>query len=166
MLTVARGGKSTHLRTTALIVLLAQAGAFVPASYARIGVVDAIFTRIGARDDLYRANSTFMIEMVETARILRKATPRSLVRQAMPRSAHGKAILDEVGRGTSASDGLAISYGVVDHLARVNQCRTLFATHAHELSRLFSNRRDVAFFCTELEPAGDRVRPSTHMQPG
>ncbi len=119
-------GKSTFLRQTALIVLMAQAGCYVPASAARIGVADRIFTRIGAQDDLAGGSSTFMVEMVETAFILRHATPRSLV------------ILDEVGRGTSTYDGLSIARAVVEYLhGRAGQAaRTLFATHYHELTAL------------------------------
>jgi DNA mismatch repair protein MutS len=119
-------GKSTYLRQVALIVLLAQAGSFVPAAGARIGVVDRIFTRIGAQDDLARGESTFMVEMLETAAILRGATRRSLI------------LFDEVGRGTSTYDGLAIARAVVEHLhARPDRAaRTLFATHYHEMTAL------------------------------
>jgi DNA mismatch repair protein MutS len=117
-------GKSTYLRQVAAIVLLAQAGSFVPAACARIGIVDRIFSRVGADDDLARGMSTFMLEMVETAYILRHATPRSLV------------ILDEVGRGTSTRDGLAIARAVVEHLHTATRARTLFATHFHELASL------------------------------
>lgn len=111
------GGKSTYLRQNALIVILAQIGAFVPASRASIGVVDRIFTRIGASDDIYSDLSTFMVEMVETSNILQNATPRSL------------AIVDEIGRGTSGKEGLAIAYGTLLSLLKTNKCRTLFATH-------------------------------------
>jgi len=114
-------GKSTYLRQVALIVLLAQAGSFVPARRARVGLVDRIFTRIGAQDDLAAGASTFMVEMVETAAILRHATPRSLV------------VLDEIGRGTSTEDGLAIARAVVEHLHDAVGARALFATHYHEL---------------------------------
>jgi len=117
-------GKSTYLRQVALITLLAQIGSFVPAKRARIGLVDRIFTRVGAEDDLARGLSTFMLEMVETAYILRHATPRSLV------------VLDEVGRGTSAGDGIAIAQAVVEHLHALVGARTLFATHYHELAQL------------------------------
>src|SRR5690348_8479423 len=115
-------GKSTYLRQVACIVLLAQIGSFVPARHARIGLVDRIFTRVGAEDDLARGLSTFMLEMVETSYILRHATPRSLV------------ILDEVGRGTSTRDGLAIARAVLEHLHDRIGARTLFATHYHELA--------------------------------
>lgn len=117
-------GKSTFLRQIASIVLLAQIGSFVPATHARIGLVDRIFTRVGAEDDLARGLSTFMLEMVETAYILRHATARSLV------------VLDEVGRGTSTHDGLAIARAVIEHLHDTLGARTLFATHYHELSAL------------------------------
>jgi len=118
------GGKSTFLRQNALIVLLAQAGAFVPAASAQIGLVDRLFSRVGASDDLARGRSTFMVEMVETAAILAQATERSFV------------ILDEVGRGTSTYDGLALAWAVVEAVHGANRCRCLFATHYHELSRL------------------------------
>jgi DNA mismatch repair protein MutS len=119
-------GKSTYLRQVALIVLLAQAGSFVPAASARIGVVDRIFTRIGAQDDLSRGESTFMVEMLETAAILRGATRRSLI------------LFDEVGRGTSTYDGLAIARAVVEHLHALpgRAAKTLFATHYHEMTAL------------------------------
>lgn len=117
-------GKSTFLRQNALIALLAQTGAFVPATECEIGVVDRLFSRIGAADELARGRSTFMVEMVETAAILNQAGPRSLV------------ILDEVGRGTATFDGLSIAWAVVEHLHDVNRCRTLFATHYHELTAL------------------------------
>ncbi len=116
-------GKSTYLRQVALIVLMAQIGSYVPAEAATIGLVDRIFTRIGAQDDLATGQSTFMVEMVETANILHHATPRSLI------------ILDEIGRGTSTYDGLAIARAVVEYLHNNKRCgaRTLFATHYHEL---------------------------------
>ena len=117
-------GKSTYIRQVALICILAQMGSFVPARAARLGIVDRIFTRIGAGDDLARGQSTFMVEMAETANILHNATPRSLV------------ILDEVGRGTSTYDGLALAWAIVEHLHDQVGCRTLFATHYHELTQL------------------------------
>lgn len=117
-------GKSTYMRQVALIVLMAQMGSFVPASYARIGLVDQLFTRIGAVDDLASGQSTFMVEMTETAQILNCATERSLV------------LLDEVGRGTSTYDGVSIAWSVAEYLANHNGCRTLFATHYHELNTL------------------------------
>ncbi|MBB5704738.1 DNA mismatch repair protein MutS [Sphingopyxis panaciterrulae] len=118
------GGKSTFLRQNALIVVLAQAGAFVPAASAKLGLVDRLFSRVGASDNLARGRSTFMVEMVETAAILAQATPNSFV------------ILDEVGRGTSTYDGLALAWSVVEAVHEVNRCRCLFATHYHELTRL------------------------------
>ncbi len=118
------GGKSTFLRQAALIAALAQAGSFVPAARAKIGIVDRLFSRVGASDNLARGRSTFMVEMVETGAILAQATPRSLV------------ILDEIGRGTSTYDGLAIAWAVVEAMHDKLQCRTLFATHYHELTRL------------------------------
>ncbi|MEO7634990.1 MAG: DNA mismatch repair protein MutS, partial [Sphingomicrobium sp.] len=118
------GGKSTFLRQAALIAVLAQAGSFVPAARAKVGIVDRLFSRVGAADNLARGRSTFMVEMVETAAILAQATPRSLV------------ILDEIGRGTSTYDGLAIAWAVVEAMHDKLQCRTLFATHYHELTRL------------------------------
>jgi DNA mismatch repair protein MutS len=118
------GGKSTFLRQNALIVILAQAGSFVPAASARLSPVDRLFSRVGASDNLARGRSTFMVEMVETAAILAQATPDSFV------------ILDEVGRGTSTYDGLALAWAVVEAVHSVNRCRCLFATHYHELTRL------------------------------
>jgi DNA mismatch repair protein MutS len=118
------GGKSTFLRQNALIAVLAQAGSYVPATHARIGLVDRLFSRVGASDNLARGRSTFMVEMVETAAILAQATERSFV------------ILDEVGRGTSTYDGLAIAWAVVEAVHDMNRCRCLFATHYHELTRL------------------------------
>ncbi|MBS1239724.1 MAG: mutS [Proteobacteria bacterium] len=118
------GGKSTFLRQNALIVLLAQAGGYVPAEAATIGLVDRLFSRVGASDNLARGRSTFMVEMVETAAILSQATERSFV------------ILDEVGRGTSTYDGLALAWAVVEAVHETNRCRCLFATHYHELARL------------------------------
>jgi DNA mismatch repair protein MutS len=117
-------GKSTYIRQVALIVLLAQIGSYVPASEARIGVVDRIFTRVGAGDDISRGESTFMVEMVEIANILNNASRRSLV------------ILDEVGRGTSTFDGLALAWAIAEHLHERIGCRTLFATHYHQLTDL------------------------------
>ena len=118
------GGKSTFLRQNALIAVLAQAGSYVPAAAATLGLVDRLFSRVGASDNLARGRSTFMVEMVETAAILAQATPRSFV------------ILDEVGRGTSTYDGLAIAWAVVEAIHEDNRCRCLFATHYHELTRL------------------------------
>ena len=117
-------GKSTFLRQNALVAVMAQAGCFVPARAAHIGIVDRLFSRVGASDDLARGRSTFMVEMVETAAILNRSTPRSLV------------ILDEIGRGTATFDGLSIAWAVLEHLHDVNRCRGLFATHYHELTEL------------------------------
>ncbi len=117
-------GKSTFLRQNALIALLAQMGSFVPADHAHIGIVDRLFSRVGAADDLARGRSTFMVEMVETATILNQASDRSLV------------ILDEIGRGTATFDGLSIAWGCVEYLHEINKCRALFATHFHELTAL------------------------------
>jgi DNA mismatch repair protein MutS len=117
-------GKSTYIRQVALLVLLAQAGSFVPAKSATIGIVDRIFTRVGAADDLAGGQSTFMVEMIEAANILHHATEQSLV------------ILDEIGRGTSTLDGLALAWAIAEHLAFTSKARTLFATHYHELTEL------------------------------
>ncbi len=125
-------GKSTFLRQNALIAVMAQAGSFVPAESARIGVVDRLFSRVGAADDLARGRSTFMVEMVETAAILRQATDRSLV------------ILDEIGRGTATYDGLAIAWAVIEHLHEANRARVLFATHYHELTALAGRLASLA----------------------
>ncbi|ARN56650.1 DNA mismatch repair protein MutS [Sedimentisphaera salicampi] len=124
-------GKSTYIRQTALLVIMAQMGCFIPAKEARIGVVDRIFTRVGASDELSRGQSTFMVEMTETANIVNNATDRSLV------------ILDEVGRGTSTYDGLSIAWAVTEHIANHIGCRTLFATHYHELVELSELLRNV-----------------------
>ena len=117
-------GKSTYLRQNALIAILAQMGSFVPARSARIGVIDRLFSRVGAADDLARGRSTFMVEMVETAAILNQAGRRALV------------ILDEIGRGTATFDGLSIAWATIEHLHESNRCRALFATHFHELTAL------------------------------
>ncbi len=117
-------GKSTFLRQNALIAILAQMGSYVPAKSAHIGLVDRVFSRVGAADDLARGRSTFMVEMVETAAILKNATPRSLV------------ILDEIGRGTATFDGLSLAWSCVEYLHEMTGCRTLFATHYHELTAL------------------------------
>ncbi|WP_407048982.1 DNA mismatch repair protein MutS [Methyloraptor flagellatus] len=118
------GGKSTYLRQNALIAIMAQIGSFVPAASARLGVVDRLFSRVGAADDLARGRSTFMVEMVETAAILNQAGNRALV------------ILDEIGRGTATFDGLSIAWAAIEHLHETNRCRSLFATHYHELTAL------------------------------
>ncbi|KAI9845820.1 MAG: DNA mismatch repair ATPase msh1 [Sclerophora amabilis] len=132
------GGKSTFLRQNALISILAQIGSFVPAEYAELGIVDSIFSRIGAADNLYEGQSTFMVEMLETAAILQKATPRSFV------------IMDEVGRGTTPEDGIAIGYACLHHLHYINKCRALFATHFHALSDMTSHMEHLACYCTDI----------------
>jgi DNA mismatch repair ATPase MutS len=132
-------GKSTFLRQNALITILAQVGSFVPADYAEIGIVDQIFSRIGAADDLFRDQSTFMVEMLETAAILKQATPRSFV------------IMDEVGRGTTPEDGTAVSYACLHHLHYRNQCRTLFATHFHALADMTADFPALGRYCTDVK---------------
>ncbi len=124
-------GKSTFLRQNALIALMAQMGSFVPARTAHVGIVDRLFSRVGASDDLARGRSTFMVEMVETAAILNQSTARSLV------------ILDEIGRGTATYDGLSIAWAAVEHIHEVNKCRALFATHYHEMTALSSTLDDL-----------------------
>ncbi|KAK9453827.1 muts domain V-domain-containing protein [Dipodascopsis uninucleata] len=137
------GGKSTFLRQNAIICILAQAGAFVPAEYAEIGIVDQIFSRVGSADNLYRDESTFMVEMLETAHILRQATARSFV------------IMDEIGRGTTPLEGIAIAYGCLYHLHQVNKSRTLFATHFHDLAEMIADLPATSCYCTEL--VGDEI---------
>jgi DNA mismatch repair protein MutS len=138
-------GKSTVMRQAALVTLLAQMGSFVPARRARVGLVDRIFTRVGASDDLARGRSTFMVEMTETAAILHNATRRSLV------------VLDEIGRGTSTFDGLSIAWAVAEHLHDRVGCRTLFATHYHELQDLARERPHVRNLTVAVREVGDRV---------
>ncbi|HJS31551.1 MAG TPA: DNA mismatch repair protein MutS, partial [Alphaproteobacteria bacterium] len=139
-------GKSTYLRQNALIAILAQMGSFVPAEAAHIGVVDRLFSRVGAADDLARGRSTFMVEMVETAAILNQASARSLV------------ILDEIGRGTATFDGLSIAWATVEHLHEANRCRALFATHYHELTALAGRLAGLACFTMRVkEWKGDVV---------
>ena len=140
-------GKSTYLRTAALIAIMAQMGSFVPAESARIGMIDRVFTRIGARDELARGQSTFMVEMVETANILRHATDRSLV------------VLDEVGRGTSTYDGLSIAWSVVEYLhgQESRQARVLFATHYHELTQLADTLAGVVNLSMAVEESASGV---------
>jgi len=139
------GGKSTYLRQTALTVLMAQMGSFVPARSARLPVVDRIFTRIGASDNLARGRSTFMVEMTETAAILNTATPRSLI------------LLDEIGRGTSTYDGLAIAWAVVEYIHSTSKAKTLFATHYHELTELDRLEGVKNFHVSVKENAGGIV---------
>ncbi|MCF7902597.1 MAG: DNA mismatch repair protein MutS, partial [Candidatus Marinimicrobia bacterium] len=140
-------GKSTYLRQVGLIVLMAQIGCFVPARSARIGLVDRIFTRVGASDNLARGESTFLVEMNETANILNNATPRSLI------------LLDEIGRGTSTYDGLAIAWAIVEHLHANERvaARTLFATHYHELVTLEKLLERVKNYNVAVKEYGDKV---------
>ncbi|MBQ5952735.1 MAG: DNA mismatch repair protein MutS [Lachnospiraceae bacterium] len=140
-------GKSTYMRQTALIVLMAQIGSFVPADSANIGLVDRIFTRVGAADDLAAGQSTFMVEMTEVANILRNATKRSLI------------ILDEIGRGTSTFDGLAIAWAVVEHVSdpKLLGAKTLFATHYHELTELEGSLQGVRNYCVSVKEQGESI---------
>ena len=139
------GRQSTYIRQVALIVLMAQIGSFVPASSAEIGLVDRIFTRVGANDDLSRGQSTFMVEMNETANIVNNATARSLV------------ILDEIGRGTSTFDGLSIAWSVAEFLHDKIKARTLFATHYHELTKLAEERKGVANFNVAVREWNEQI---------
>ena len=137
--------RSTYIRQIALITLLAQAGSYVPADKATIGISDRIFARVGASDELSRGQSTFMVEMVETARILNTATSRSLV------------ILDEIGRGTSTYDGLSLAWAITEHLHEQIGCRTLFATHYHELTQLEESLPRVANLNVAVKEWDDKV---------
>jgi DNA mismatch repair protein MutS len=147
-------GKSTFLRQNALLVVLAQMGSFVPARMARIGVVDRLFSRVGASDDLARGRSTFMVEMVETAGILNQATDRSLV------------ILDEIGRGTATFDGLSIAWATVEYLHEVSKCRALFATHYHELTALAGRLADVGNVTMDVKEWQDEIVFLHKVRPG
>ncbi|TCD67520.1 DNA mismatch repair ATPase msh1 [Steccherinum ochraceum] len=157
-------GKSTLLRQTALIAILAQTGSFVPAESAELGIVDRVFSRIGAKDDLFRDRSTFMVEMLETSDILRRATPRSVV------------IMDEVGRGTTVTDGVAIAFATIHHLLTVNRSRAMFATHFHELADMLGYSADhrgqgaydrVRFYCTDIDETEDGYFAYAHrLSPG
>ena len=140
-------GKSTYMRQTALIVLMAQIGSFVPAAKADIGLVDRIFTRVGASDDLASGQSTFMVEMTEVANILRNATSKSLL------------ILDEIGRGTSTFDGLSIAWAVIEHISnsKLLGAKTLFATHYHELTELEGKIDNVNNYCIAVKENGDDI---------
>src|SRR3954466_1976057 len=147
-------GKSTILRQGGLIVLMAQTGSFVPADSATIGVCDRVFTRVGASDNLVRGQSTFMVEMSETSAILHTATSRSLV------------LLDEIGRGTSTYDGVSIAWAVTEHLHNATGCKTVFATHYHELTQLADELVALRNFNVAVREAHDRVVFTHRMQPG
>lgn len=138
-------GKSTFLRQNAIIAVMAQIGSYVPATSAQIGVVNKLFSRVGASDDLARGRSTFMVEMVETASILNQADERSLV------------ILDEIGRGTATFDGLSIAWAVVEHLHEINRCRALFATHYHELTLLTKKLSQMSLHCMKVKEFNDEI---------
>ncbi|GAB7331347.1 hypothetical protein MBLNU13_g02782t1 [Cladosporium sp. NU13] len=136
-------GKSTYLRQNALITILAQTGSFVPADYAELGLVDQVFSRVGSADNLYQDQSTFMVEMLETAEILKRATPRSFV------------IMDEIGRGTTPEDGVAVGYACLHHLQVVNRSRALFATHFHSLADMTKDFESLGRYCTDVAEEGD-----------
>jgi DNA mismatch repair protein MutS len=150
------GGKSTYLRQTALIVILAQIGSFVPARSVRLGIVDRIYTRVGASDNLARGRSTFMVEMLETANILNTATNRSLI------------LLDEVGRGTATFDGLSIAWAVAEYLVQNphHRAKTLFATHYHELTRMAHVHAGVKNYCMAIQEAGKEIIFLRKVMPG
>ncbi|HTZ97217.1 MAG TPA: DNA mismatch repair protein MutS [Terriglobales bacterium] len=148
------GGKSTYLRQTALIVILAQMGSFVPAASARLGIIDRVFTRIGASDNLARGRSTFMVEMTETAAILHTATPRSLI------------LLDEVGRGTATYDGLAIAWAAVEYLHARTRAKTLFATHYFELTELADRLSGVKNYHVSVKETGSGIVFLRKVEPG
>ena len=148
------GGKSTYLRQTALMSILAQMGSFVPAQSARLPLLDRIFTRIGAGDNLARGRSTFLIEMTETAAILNTATPRSLI------------LLDEIGRGTATFDGLAIAWAVVEHIHGRTRAKTLFATHYHELTALAEHLPGVKNYHVSVRETQDGIAFLRRVEPG
>jgi DNA mismatch repair protein MutS len=139
------GGKSTFLRQNALIIIMSQIGSFIPAKKATIGIVDRIFSRVGAADDIASGRSTFMVEMIETATILQQATKNSFI------------ILDEIGRGTSTYDGLAIAWAVVEEIANKIKARTIFATHYHELTRLQETVPKIQFLTVKVEEAQNKI---------
>ncbi len=147
-------GKSTWLRMSALLVIMAQAGLWIPAESARIGLVDRVFTRIGARDDLVRGSSTFMVEMLETANILNNVTDRSMI------------ILDEVGRGTATYDGMSIAWAVLEYLHGASKARVLFATHYHELTRLEERLEGVKNYSMAVTEGKDGIMFLHHVAPG
>lgn len=138
-------GKSTYLRQNAIIAIMAQMGSFVPCKSAKIGIINKIFSRVGASDDLAKGRSTFMVEMVETATILNRADERSFV------------ILDEIGRGTATFDGLSIAWAVVEYIHEINRCRTLFATHYHELTSLSGKLARLSLHCMKIKEFNDEV---------
>ncbi|MGB7586423.1 MAG: DNA mismatch repair protein MutS, partial [Terriglobales bacterium] len=148
------GGKSTYLRQTALAVIMAQMGSFVPASSARLGIVDRVFTRIGASDNLARGRSTFMVEMTETAAILHTATPRSLI------------LLDEIGRGTATYDGLAIAWAAVEYIHARTRAKTLFATHYFELTELADRLSGVKNYHVSVKETGSGIVFLRKVEPG
>ncbi len=148
------GGKSTYLRQAALIAILAQMGSFVPADSALLPLIDRVFTRIGASDNLARGRSTFMVEMTETAVILNTATPRSFI------------VLDEIGRGTATYDGLALAWAVVEHIHQRTRAKTLFATHYHELTELAEQLDGVRNLRVTVKEAGDRIIFLRRVEPG
>jgi DNA mismatch repair protein MutS len=148
------GGKSTYLRQAALSVILAQMGSFVPARSARLSVVDRVFTRIGASDNLARGRSTFMVEMTETAAILHTATPRSLI------------LLDEVGRGTATYDGLAIAWAAIEYLHARTRAKTLFATHYFELTELADRLSGVKNYHVSVKETGGGIVFLRKVEPG
>ena len=148
------GGKSTYLRQAALIAILAQMGSFVPAESASLPVIDRIFTRIGASDNLSRGRSTFMVEMTETAVILNTATPRSFI------------VLDEIGRGTATYDGLALAWAVVEHVHARTRAKTLFATHYHELTELAGQLDGVRNLKVSVKESGDHIIFLLKVEPG
>jgi DNA mismatch repair protein MutS len=147
-------GKSTILRQVGLIVLMAHTGSFVPAAAASIGLVDRVFTRVGASDNLVRGQSTFMVEMSETSAILHTATERSLV------------LLDEIGRGTSTYDGVAIAWAVTEHLHDTTGAKTIFATHYHELTQLADELVSVCNYNVGVREVGDQILFLHRLQPG
>jgi DNA mismatch repair protein MutS len=147
-------GKSCYLRQVGLIQLMAQVGSFVPAKYAKLGICDRVFTRVGAVDDLATGQSTFMVEMNETANILNHATLRSLI------------LLDEIGRGTATFDGLSIAWAVAEYLATDIKARTIFATHYHELNELSSILENVANYQVTVKEMSDQIIFLHQVQPG
>lgn len=148
------GGKSTYLRQAALLAILAQMGSFVPAESALLPIIDRVFTRIGAADNLARGRSTFMVEMTETAAILNTATARSLI------------VLDEIGRGTATYDGLALAWAVIEHIHRQIRAKTLFATHYHELTELAAQLEGVRNLHVSVKESGDQILFLCRVEPG